>query len=193
MPEVDFTVTYKEVPGFPGYAAGSDGSIWSCRESKRLGYGGGSVAGTGKTWRMLTPKTFRRNGYLFLCLFPANKTAYVHRLVLAAFSGCCPPGLQCRHLDGNPKNNRPDNLAWGTPKENQSDMARHGTRRIGERHPSAKLSEDDVAAIRSDYASGATQTSLATKYSVARQCIGDIVTGRTWRHVDSPKAMSSPE
>ena len=41
-------VVYKDIPGFPGYRAGDDGSIWSC-----LNWGGsGSVRGQlGSTWR----------------------------------------------------------------------------------------------------------------------------------------------
>jgi hypothetical protein len=36
------------------------------------------------------------------------------------------PGQVCRHLDGNPRNNHPLNLAWGTPEQNMKDKARHG-------------------------------------------------------------------
>jgi HNH endonuclease/NUMOD4 motif len=32
----------------------------------------------------------------------------VHRLVLEAFVGPCPPGQECRHLNGNPSDNRWD-------------------------------------------------------------------------------------
>lgn len=33
----------------------------------------------------------------------------------------------CRHLNGNPYDNRLENLAWGTPSENMLDKVRHGT------------------------------------------------------------------
>jgi hypothetical protein len=62
----------------------------------------------------------------------------VHRLVLEAFVGPCPEGMQCRHLDGNPSNNRLENLCWGTPIENWDDKVRHGTRtreKLVEREP----------------------------------------------------------
>ncbi len=51
----------------------------------------------------------------------------VHRLVLEAFVGPCPDGMECRHLDGNQTNNWLDNLAWGTKQENEADKIRHGT------------------------------------------------------------------
>jgi len=44
-----------------------------------------------------------------------------------AFRGLPKPGEVCRHLNGNPHDNRLDNLSWGTPSENMLDKARHGT------------------------------------------------------------------
>ena len=52
---------------------------------------------------------------------------YVHRLVLMAFRGVCPEGMQGCHNDGNPSNNELSNLRWDTAKANQADRARHGT------------------------------------------------------------------
>jgi hypothetical protein len=50
----------------------------------------------------------------------------VHKLVMEAFVGPCPPGKQCLHRDGNGLNNRLENLRWGTPEENTQDMIKHG-------------------------------------------------------------------
>lgn len=50
----------------------------------------------------------------------------VHRLALAAFDREPLPGEVCRHLDGDPANNRLDNLAWGSQADNMQDMVRHG-------------------------------------------------------------------
>lgn len=33
----------------------------------------------------------------------AGRRVQVHRLVLEAFVGPCPPGMECRHLDGDRK------------------------------------------------------------------------------------------
>jgi hypothetical protein len=52
----------------------------------------------------------------------------VHRLVLLAFVGPPPEGRPvCRHLDGDPSNNRLSNLVWGTQLENAADRLRHGS------------------------------------------------------------------
>jgi len=48
-------------------------------------------------------------------------------LVATAFHGPCPDGQQCRHLNGDPADNRSDNLKWGTPSEQAHDKVRHGT------------------------------------------------------------------
>lgn len=52
---------------------------------------------------------------------------YVHRLVLGAFVGPCPEGEEVRHLDGNQRNPKLTNLAYGTSSENRLDTIRHGT------------------------------------------------------------------
>jgi hypothetical protein len=51
---------------------------------------------------------------------------FVHRLVMLAFVGPCPPGMETRHLDGNPLNNRLENLVYGTRQENAQDRVNHG-------------------------------------------------------------------
>lgn len=56
-----------------------------------------------------------------------TKQQLLHRVVLAAFVGPCPTGMETRHLDGNRTNNRLTNLAYGTPRENGLDRVRHGT------------------------------------------------------------------
>src|SRR3989442_771331 len=47
--------------------------------------------------------------------------AKVHTLVLEAFVGPRPEGAVCRHLNGDARDNRPENLVWGTHKQNSDD------------------------------------------------------------------------
>ena len=47
-----------------------------------------------------------------------GKTYKVHQLVCEAFNGPRPKGMVCMHLDEDYKNNKPENLSWGTQKEN---------------------------------------------------------------------------
>jgi len=51
----------------------------------------------------------------------------VHRLVLEAFIGPAPKGTICCHNDGDPTNNRLENLRWDTHSSNTRDAIRHGT------------------------------------------------------------------
>lgn len=53
----------------------------------------------------------------------------VHRLVLQAFVGPCPDGMEGCHNDGDATNNQIGNLRWDTSLSNSLDMARHGTNR----------------------------------------------------------------
>jgi hypothetical protein len=75
-------------------------------------------------------KSHLRNGYLCVGLRAGGGRilqAPVHRLVVLAFIGPRPEGMQIRHLDGNGLNNTPGNLVYGTASENQLDKIRHGT------------------------------------------------------------------
>ncbi len=68
-------------------------------------------------------------GYIKVCIVTTKlkRLLSVHRLVLTAFVRPCGEGEECRHLDGDPSNNRLDNLAWGTPDDQVHDKYRHGT------------------------------------------------------------------
>jgi hypothetical protein len=88
--------------------------------------------------RVITRKTGAKQSYKGKLLKPALlKVGYlyvnirgskaVHRLVLEAFVGPCPEGMECRHLDGTRTNNHLSNLRWGTSSENNQDILDHGT------------------------------------------------------------------
>ena len=101
----------------------------------------------------------------------------VHRLVLQAFVGPCPEGMEGCHNDGDPLNNHLPNLRWDTHASNQQDMVKHGTRLRGERHPNHKLNRDQVRAIRAD---ARTPTSIAADYGVNPATVRDIKARRSW-------------
>lgn len=70
------------------------------------------------------------SGHLIVHLYREpgkSKTLKVHHLVLAAFIGPCPPGMEGCHNDGNPANNESQNLRWDTRAANIQDAIRHGT------------------------------------------------------------------
>lgn len=51
--------------------------------------------------------------------------AYPYRLMLEAFVGPCPPGMEALHWDDDSSNNNLANLRWGTRAENMRDMSRN--------------------------------------------------------------------
>ena len=109
------------------------------------------------------------------------RSVRVHRLVAEAFHGTPSPGAVTRHLNGDRLDNRAENLAWGTQSENWADSDLHGTSSKGERHGAAKLTADDVRAIRA--ATGVTHRELAQRYGVSKSHVSDIRRGRYWSHV----------
>jgi len=131
----------------------------------------------------------------------------VHRIVCTVFHGQAPSPLhEVRHLDGNPQNNVPSNLAWGTHAENMGDMVAHGRQgptnhphrlprgsnhpmrlrpelvRRGERSPAAKLTADQVRAIRTR--TDKRDAALAREYGVTQQLIHRIKKRLCWKHVE---------
>lgn len=71
----------------------------------------------------------RTTGYLQVDLWHDNtqRAFVIHRLVLWAFVGPAPAGLEALHGDGDPTNNALTNLRWGTRSENSLDQVAHGT------------------------------------------------------------------
>lgn len=108
---------------------------------------------------------------------------YVHRLVLEAFVGPCPDGMECRHLDGNPANNKLENLCWGTHARNIRDRDDAGNTYKGVRHHRAKLEPDDVVKIRELLRLKIPERKIAALFDVDRGAIQGIKLGRSWRQV----------
>lgn len=74
-------------------------------------------------------------GYCRVTLSSENvkHSRLVHELVLTAFVGTCPPGLEARHDNGKPADNRLSNLEWATRSVNTLDQVRHGTHHMARR------------------------------------------------------------
>ncbi len=89
-----------------------------------------------------------RDGYkkVTLCLpGGVRETTTVHKLVAITFhADSFKPGLQVRHLDGNPGNCRASNLAWGTAAENAKDREDHGRHAQGDDSCRAKVTDEQV-------------------------------------------------
>lgn len=132
-----------------------------------------------------------------------------HRLAYNLSTGQdIPDGMEVCHTCDNPACCNPAHLFIGTHQENCQDRDRkkRGRRgvgrrkglvddpiptkkptgiRNGSRNGQAKLTEDDVRAIRTVYATGTTtQRRLAKQYGVHPSLIGFIVRREYWQHVE---------
>lgn len=175
LPHVDT----RPVAGSDGkYVAGDDGAIYCYSDAPTNA-------------RM--PRPFRvsanenGDGYLYVAVILHGKriTRSVHRLVCEAWYGPPEAGQLVRHLDGNPANNCPGNLRWGTYSQNEADKRRHGRVAEGERHGQVKLTEEGVRIIRAAIPAGLWDVTAAAKvFGVDASTIRRIAAGGAWRHVE---------
>lgn len=117
-------VTWIQHPMYTKYEVSNDGRV------RRIGHFVPTSRGNGQKWLPMLERKFQvgYKGYLVLTISIEGKlqTKKVHRMVCEAFHGTCPaPGMQVRHLNGDKLDNRPENLKWGTSKENAEDMRQH--------------------------------------------------------------------
>jgi len=165
---------YADVPGWSGYRVSDDGKVMGRQGRIRklmLDRSGYPVVGLGDP-----------RGFFKLCK--------VHRLVVSAFIGPIPEGMQVNHKNGVRTDNRLENLEVVTPQQN----TRHGwgvlnrkpsyhKRLSGSEHPNAKLTEKDVREIRRLHGSGVTQVELAKRYKLKQPTVSAIVLLKAWKEV----------
>lgn len=113
--------TWRAIPGYEGiYEVSDQGGV---RALPRVDAQGGR-----RRLRVFKPSRMdmwghvgvklRRNGVV--------RSFYVHRLVLDAFVGPCPPGMEACHWNDVPDDNRLSNLRWATKSANRFDSVRNG-------------------------------------------------------------------
>ena len=148
---------WKQVPGFPKYEVSSTGLV------RRQG-------------RLLKGES--KNGYRAVTLSDSGcVTRSVHRVVLEAFEGPCPEGMQCRHLNDIRTDNRLRNLRWATPTENGADARANGGHRP---RASNRLTPEAVRSIRKD---GRHYGDIGATHGVSLETIYDVKKRRTWKWV----------
>lgn len=100
-----------------------------------------------------------------------------HRRAWVAEHGPIPDGMHVLHRCDNPPCRRVDHLFLGSHRANMQDCAGKGRQKQqdGERNANAKLTEEQVQAIRE---SAATQPALAEQYGVNQSTISRIRGGK---------------
>lgn len=145
--------------------------------------------------KVLTHNIHPVTGHAFVNIRSHDKKSYhwqIGRLVLMVKLGRhLKRGLDTRHLNGNPLDNRPGNLIEGTRKQNVNDSKRHGTFKtpgaqdqLGSKNNQAKVTERRVKLIRCMYSTGrVSMKQLAAYYDVTVSAISSIVRRKNWQHV----------
>ena len=167
---------WKPIVGYESlYEVSDKGNVRSLHKRGR-----GKNGGLLKLWKS-------QQGYTMATLSSGGKTfvATTSRLVLQAFIGQNPPDkpYDC-HKNGNIKNNKLDNLYWGSNSDNQHDRNLHGTSNKGSANGRSVLVESDVISIKRMLRCGRwSHKTIASWYGVDTSAISAINIGRTWKHI----------
>lgn len=106
-----------------------------------------------------------------------NKWAYAHRVVMNALSG-----EVVRHKCDNPSCVNPGHLILGTAKENSVDMVSKQRQAWGEKAARAKLTAEQVKAIRT--LNGIyTSRHVAKLFNISKTNVLDIWNNKTWKYL----------
>lgn len=170
------TEVWKPIPAHPGYEASNLGRIRGLDRTIT------TKRGVMKPFkgRIMKPSDCLPKGYLTIG-FGAKKRRCLHILVLEAFVGPCPDGHESAHEDGNPRNNRIDNLTWKTPKQNNADKKKHGTNLEGELCPWSLLNNQQAIAVKQMLADGHSILVIANHFHVNRSVIQRIKLGHSYK------------
>lgn len=118
---------WKDIPGYEGkYQVSNLGRVRSLdRYITQIGHGGTPFTRLirGKT---LKPGKYCKSGHLSVVLGKGMPGRPVHQLVALAFYGPPPEKCDVRHLNGNPQDNRLENLAYGSRSQNILDVYDQG-------------------------------------------------------------------
>ena len=115
------------------------------------------------------------NGYGRIKVGRDRAVKYAHRLFYAHHVGEIPDEMSVLHRCDTRLCVNPSHLFLGTQADNMADMARKGRSLSGVRHPAAKLSEEQIRAIRGSI--GETQRSIASRFGICQQSVSRIRAG----------------
>jgi hypothetical protein len=128
---------------------------------------------------MLLKPTNGSHGYPTIKM-PDGMGHCIHTMVLKAFVGPCPDGMECLHEDDDRTNAKLTNLSWDTFLKNRQDASKRGRVQHGEKHYHARLTDEIVRMIRT---SAMPTRELAERLGVACETVRRARVGISWRHV----------
>jgi hypothetical protein len=129
------------VPSKEGIMASSLGRVQLPNRMAQMPHGGWREYKTRPVFGVVT-RASKSARHAYYSMFTRNfGNMKIHRLVCEAFHGAAPDGKGVvLHLDENALNNRPENLKWGTQKENLNapGFIEYCKGRTGENSPTTK-------------------------------------------------------
>jgi hypothetical protein len=108
-----------------------------------------------------------------------RKKVRVHHFTFQKDNGPLAKGKVVMHSCDMPCCWNPDHLSIGTHRDNTQDSVKKDRWPVGERNVGAKLTNEDIAAIRASFE---THRALGSEYGVAHSTIGNIKRRKKWRH-----------
>ncbi len=140
----------------------------------------GNVRGKGK--KVLRP--YDNFGYKKVALTENGKLKkyFIHVLVMRAFVGE-PNGKEVNHINGNRADNRLINLEYLTHQENVQHAKDVLGAYLGESNVMAKLTNDNIRAIRCFIQDGFSGSLIARMFNVTSATISSIKHRKTWNHI----------
>lgn len=178
------SVVFGEIPNAPGYRISNMGFVESSRLTR------------GRSWmRMKVHNKNKvpsiRKQYLACTIIykGKRKTFNIHRLVLEAFRGPCPPGMEGCHNNGDTFDNRLENLRWDTRKNNHADKKKHGTHLEGSSIFGSRLNETIVEEIISMLDAGRTGREIRERFDVSPKLLNKIARKTHWKHVRPDRSV----
>lgn len=115
-----------------------------------------------------------------------GKNIRAHRYTYEQAFGPIPMGLVVMHDcpgGDNPRCVNPAHLKLGTVIENRADCVAKQRHARGAKMAGAKLTDEQVVAIRSLAAQGIQQEVIAQRFGITQPTVGNIASGKTWKHV----------
>lgn len=160
----------KDIEGFEGlYKVSNLGRLYSVRNNKFL---------------KPTPNSLRTNR-LYVKLYKDKKqyTFILPRLVAKAFLPNPDHLATVNHKDGNPLNNRVDNLEWLSNADNIRHAYRTGLQKSGHERSTAKYTKQEVLNMYRLHDSGMSSNAIASLYEGSGRSIRRILSGERYKEL----------
>ena len=129
-------------------------------------------------------KPYARCGYSSIQLGSPKCKRNVHQLVCIAWHGLRPEGMLACHYNDDRTDNRPENLYWGTHKQNMDDGKINQRFVKGIAHINAKLTDVDVIEMRRLRVKGMVYQKLDERFGVTKRTAILVCQRKTWKHVN---------